>query len=168
MGRLLAIPEGFDKYNFITLMKREANGRRRIKLLAMHHLQSGKSLEQTAEAIQSCYKTVQTWLRIMRNEGLAGLCGSKYKGAPMKFSYEIQQWLNDTVNHLSTSKVGGHITGKEIQIIINERFNTKCCLRTVYNYLHRLNYSWITSRSIHPKANLDVQEAYKKTLVEFY
>ena len=35
---------------------------------------------------------------------------------------------------------------------------------TVYNTLDRLGFSWITSRSMHPKSNQAVQNAYKKTL----
>ncbi|WP_425360907.1 winged helix-turn-helix domain-containing protein [Candidatus Tisiphia endosymbiont of Ceraclea dissimilis] len=39
----------------------------------------------------------------------------------------------------------------------------KCSLKTVYNTIHRLGFSWITSRSVHPKSNQATQNTYKKT-----
>jgi hypothetical protein len=36
-------------------------------------------------------------------------------------------------------------------------------LKTVYNTLKRANLVSITGRSIHPKADLEAQEAFKKT-----
>jgi transposase len=36
-------------------------------------------------------------------------------------------------------------------------------LRTVYDTLKRADLVWITGRSIHPKADLEAQEAFKKT-----
>ena len=63
---------------------------------------------------------------------------------------------------LSTDDTGGRITGKQLQSIIMAEFSIKCCLRTVYNILHRLNFSWISSRSKHPKSDMEVQELYKK------
>jgi len=32
----------------------------------------------------------------------------------------------------------------------------------VYKLLHALNFSWITTRSKHPKQNIEAQEAFKK------
>ena len=32
---------------------------------------------------------------------------------------------------------------------------------TVYNTMHRLGFSWITSRSMHPKSNQEIQNTYK-------
>jgi len=34
----------------------------------------------------------------------------------------------------------------------------------MYHVLHRLGFSWITSRSKHPKQDLEAIEAFKKTL----
>jgi len=44
-----------------------------------------------------------------------------------------------------------------------EEYGVKCSLRTVYNTIHRLGFSWITSRSMHPKSNQEIQNTYKKT-----
>ena len=63
---------------------------------------------------------------------------------------------------LSGQDAGGRITGKQLQSIIAKEFSIKCCLQTIYNTLHKLKFSWITSRSKHPKSDPEIQELYKK------
>lgn len=164
MGRPLILPLGFGEYDFLSLMKKEPHGRNRVRLLAMHHLQSGKSLKLVAELVKSHWTTVQAWLQRFREFSFDGLFESPRSGAPKKLKAEQEDFLSDKIKKLSEDKTNGYITGKELhQLLINE-YNVQCSLRTVYNALHRLGFSWITSRSIHPKSNSEVQNAYKKTL----
>jgi len=109
-------------------MKHERHGRNRIRLLAMHHLQLGKSFKAISAIVKS-----------------------------------QESALFDKINALSESKTGGYITGKELHNMLVEEYDTKCALRTVYNTMHRLGFSWITSRSMHPKSNQETQNTYKKT-----
>jgi hypothetical protein len=39
-------------------------------------------------------------------------------------------------------------------------------LTKIYRLLHRLNFSWVTSRSKHPKQSQDAQEDFKKFKTE--
>jgi transposase len=129
----------------------------------MHHLQLGKSFKAISEIVKSHWKTVQSWLRRFRNHGFEGLFESQRSGAPRKVNTLQESVLFDKINRLSESKTGGYITGKEIHKMLLEEYGTKCGLRTVYNTMHRLVFSWITSRSMHPKSNQETQNAYKKT-----
>ena len=43
-----------------------------------------------------------------------------------------------------------------------DKYNIQYSLKTVYNSLHRLGFSWITSRSMHPKSSETTQNTYKK------
>lgn len=157
------LPPGFAQHDFLKLMKKDPNPRNRFRLLAMHHLQQGKTLTAIAEIVQCHWKTVQAWLHRFRQSGFDGLLESPRSGAPQKITGEAEEWLHDKLKTLSESKTGGYITGQELQDLLVEHFGIKCTLKTVYNTLHRLGFSWITSRSMHPKSNPDVQEAYKKT-----
>ena len=67
-------------------MKHERHGRNRIRLLAMYHLQLGKSFKAISEIVKSHWKTVQSWLRRFRNHGLEGLFESQRSGAPRKIN----------------------------------------------------------------------------------
>jgi transposase len=145
------------------MMKHESHGRNRIRLLAMHHLQLGKSLQVVSGIVKSHWKTVQSWLRRFRDTGFEGLFESKRSGAPRKLNIVQESALCDKINILSESKTGGYITGKELHKMLLEEHGAKCALRTVYNTIHRIGFSWITSRSMHPKSNQEAQNTYKKT-----
>lgn len=146
-------------------MKKESHGRNRMRLLAMYHLQSGKSLKSVAELVQSHWTTVQAWLQRFREFSFDGLFESGRSGAPRKLQTDQEVFLADKIKKLSEDKTNGYITGKELHQMLMDKYNTQCSLKTVYNSLHRLGFSWITSRSIHPKSNTEVQNAYKKTSV---
>ena len=132
-------------------------------LIGMHHLQLGKSFKAVSAIVKSHWKTVQSWLRRFRDHGFEGLFESHRSGARRKLNTLQESVLFDKVSTLSESKTGGYITGKELHKMLLEEYSAKCTLRTVYNTMHRLGFSWITSRLMHPKSNQDTQNTYKKT-----
>ena len=164
MGRKLTLPDGFEKYDFLKIMKKMKHGRNRIRLLAMHHIQLGKSLKSVSKIVQCHWITVQKWLKRFKEEGFDGLYESPRSGAPRKIQKEEEGFISEKLSDLSESKTGGYITGNQMHQTLVDKYNLKCCLKTVYNSIHKLKFSWITSRSIHPKSNLETQEEYKKTL----
>ncbi|WP_342271712.1 helix-turn-helix domain-containing protein [Candidatus Tisiphia endosymbiont of Parasteatoda lunata] len=86
------------------MMKHEPHGRNRIRLLAMYHLQLGKSFKAISEIVKSHWKTVQSWLRRFRNHGFEGLFESQRSGAPRKINTIQESALFDKINTLSESK----------------------------------------------------------------
>lgn len=164
MGRKLTLPDGFEKHDFLKMMKQMKHGRNRIRLLAMHHIQLGKSLKTVSKIVQSHWITVQKWLKRFKTEGFNGLYESERIGAPRKIQKEGEEFISEKLLSLSTAKTGGYITGNQIHQILVDKYDINCCLKTVYNSMHKLRFSWITSRSIHPKSNLETQDQYKKTL----
>ena len=164
MGRKLILPEDFKSHDFLKIMRTMKHARNRIRLLAMHHIQLGKSLKNVAKVVQCHWITVQQWLKRFKEEGFDGLYESQRSGAPRKIEKEVEAFISEKLSKLSEAKTGGYITGNQVQQIIIDKFNTKCCLKTVYNTMHKLNFSWITSRSIHPKTSTEIQEEYKQTL----
>ena len=145
------------------MLKKEPEGRPRIRMLAMYHLQKGKTLQAVAEIVQTHWKTVQSWLRRFRNFGLLCLYDAPRSGAAKKIVNEAEKWLYETVLSSSESKTGGSMTAKELHQKLRDSYGIQCSLKTVYNKLHALNFSWISARSIHPHTHLEIQEAYKKT-----
>lgn len=164
MGRKLILPGDFKSHDFLKIMRTMKHARNRIRLLAMHHIQLGKSLKNVAKIVQCHWITVQQWLKRFKEEGFDGLYESQRSGAPRKIEKEAESFISEKLSKLSEAKTVGYITGAQMHQIMIDKFNTKCCLKTVYNTMHKLNFSWITSRSIHPKTSTEIQEEYKKTL----
>ena len=164
MGRKLILPDSIKGEDFLKIMKKMPHGRNRIRLLAMHHVQSGKTLKEVAEIVHCHWITVQKWVKRFKEEGYDGLYESQRSGAPGKIGKQAESFVLNMLSNLSESTTGGYITGSQIHQIMMEQYQIKCCLSTVYNTIHKLQFSWITSRSMHPKTSLAVQEKYKKTL----
>lgn len=163
MSRPLILPENFQEHNFVDLMKKEPHPRTRTRLLALHHIQLGKSLKAVSELVQYHWATIQRWLKLFKEHGFEGVSESHRSGAPRKLTVLQEECLASKIKELSEDKVNGYTTGKELHRMLVEQYNAQCSLRTIYNSLHRLGFSWITSRSMHPKSSIETQDAYKKT-----
>jgi hypothetical protein len=48
MSRPLILPDNFQEHDFLDLMKKEPHPRKRIRLLAMYHLQLGRFMNNSA------------------------------------------------------------------------------------------------------------------------
>lgn len=162
MSNPILLPANFETYDFVAMSKKEQNPRSRIRLIAMAHIQDGKTLTQAAESLKVHWKTIQTWLRDFRNFGIEHLYVKTTRIKPSKISKQAETWIVDFLTMLSNQDTGGRITGKQLQSIIEQEFSIKCCLQTIYNTLRKLKFSWITSRSKHPKSDAEIQELYKK------
>ncbi len=162
MSNPILLPTNFETYNFVAMARKEKNPKNRLRLLAMGHIKEGKTLLQISEALKVHWKTIQSWLYKFRSFGINGLYVKTTRCKPNKLSKQAEDWVADFITMLSTGDTGGYITGKQLQVIVQNEFSIKCCLRTIYNVLHRLNFSWISSRSKHPKSDAEIQEVYKK------
>ena len=162
MANPILLPHDFASYNFIDMAKKESNAKNKIRYLAMVHIQEGKTLMQIAKMLKIYWKTIQLWLANFRKFGLIGLLVKERKEKARKLDTKVEDWISSFINELSESDSGGYITGKQLHGLVEQHFKVKCCLRTIYNTLHRLKFSWITSRSKHPKSDLEVQDLYKK------
>lgn len=57
---------------------------------------------------------------------------------------------------------GGRLMGKDIQKYVKDNFGVNYNVRNIYHLMKKLNIVWITSRSKHPKQDLEAQNNFKK------
>ena len=162
MANPILLPQNFASYDFVMMSRKEPNPKNRIRLIAMANIKDGKPLTVVADSIKVHWKTVQSWLSNFRNNGIQGLYVKTRKLKQRKLDETVEKWISEFINALNAKDTGGYITGKQLHILVEKEFSTNCCLRTIYNTLHHLNYSWISSRSKHPKSDEEVQRLYKK------
>ncbi|PMN53888.1 transposase [Vibrio lentus] len=60
------------------------------------------------------------------------------------------------------NKSGGRLQARDIGLYIESNFGTSYKKSALYQLLHDIGLSWITTRSKHPKQSLEAQEAFKK------
>ena len=162
MPNPLKLPSDFDQYNYTKLARSEKNPKNRVRLLAMANIKAGMTLESIAVVLKVHWKTIQQWLYRFRKEGISGLYVRATKEKPTKLGADIEKWIAQFMEALYSTPVGGRITGKQLHKIVCKECSVSCSLKTIYNTLHRLDLSWISCRSKHPKSNTEVQKLYKK------
>ena len=161
-GRKATPIEGLDQHDFDKLANTEGNSRERKRFLAFAHIRESKSFTEAAKAVRVRLRTLMNWIELFRKEGIDGLRDKPGRGAKLMISEEDQSAFREAVLELQDKKTGGRIRGKDVVEMMKVKYGVDPSLSTVYNTLKRANLVWITGRSIHPKADLQAQEDFKK------
>ena len=162
-GRKAAQIEGIQQYDFDKLAKTEGNARERRRFVAFAHIREGKTFTETAIAIRVKLRTLMNWVKQFKNEGLEGLKDKAGRGAKPFLPEEHRLAFRQAVLELQKNRKGGRIRGSDVLELMRTKYGVDPSLRTVYDTLKRAELVWITGRSIHPKADLEAQETFKKT-----
>jgi transposase len=163
-GRPLTLPSSIHDYDFEKLAKQERHARTRMRLIAFAHLKKGKRIREAAEAVGVHETTIGGWIRNFKKEGIEGLKEKEGRGAKRKIAEAQSEAFREAVLQLQADKKGGRIRGQDVLTLMREKLGIECHLDTAYETLKRADLVWITSRSKHPKADEEQQEAFKKTL----
>ena len=148
--------------DFKSLISKETNGRLRIRLLAMLHIREGANRTETAKYLKVNRRMVNDWAKRFFNEGLDGLKEKPRTGRPKKLTIEQLSQFSEYVKSEAVKPNGGRLNGHDFANYIDDKFDVRYTVQNVYLLLHQLNFSWITSRSKHPKQSEEKQEDFKK------
>ncbi|MCK6650637.1 MAG: IS630 family transposase [Bacteroidia bacterium] len=150
---------GFD---FLASYKVERDPRIKIKLLALHHLQNGKSIQDVSEITLYNSKSVKSWLENFIAFDYEGLIEREGRGRKPRLPCEEEESFKTELCKMQDSKPGGSLGATEIRTMLADQFD--CCYSRsgTYALLDRLNLVWITGRSKHPKSSQEAIELYKE------
>ncbi len=162
MPRATNLPIEINNYNFIKLARQERHACTRERLLGMAHLQEHGSLTKTSKALFVSVTTVCNWLNRFRASGIEGLKEKSRAGRPSKLDQLPVNVLETLIEQLINASTGGRIKGKDIQNKLSKDYGINYHLNALYHVLKRQQWSWITSRSMHPDADRAAQETFKK------
>lgn len=162
-GRPLKLPSNFKEHDFVQLARQEKNARARIRYIGLDNLQKGKGIKEVSRILSVHENTVKNWVKRFRKKGVEGLKEQPGRGAKRKVPKEHEQIFREAVLELQANRKGGRIRGSDVLELMRKKLGIDCCLDTAYESLKRANFVWITSRSRHPKADEEAQQAFKKT-----
>jgi len=148
--------------DFKKLIAKETNARMRIRLLALAHIKDGANRTETAKFLKISRRSVNDWVRRFYSDGIEGIKDKPRSGRPCALSEKQQEQLKKYILDNSIKPDGGRLKAALLINYIHDEFGIKYSLDNIYRLLHSLNFSWITSRSRHPKQSLHVQEDFKK------
>ena len=148
--------------DFKALSRAQTSIQMKMRLLALSHFQEGESRTQIAKFLKVSRTSVNKWINIYLTEGLEGLKEKPRAGRPAYLSAAQQQQLAKFINDKATSDKGGRLIGADIHAYIEKTFNKTYHTDSIYYLLKKMGFSWVTSRSRHPKQGIAVQEVFKK------
>jgi transposase len=160
------LPAEIYQHDFAKLAHREKDGRVRIRLLGLFHIQAGKTYQEIADILQVEDTSPQRWVKRLAQGGLSALQEQPGRGRKRKLKAQMQENFCEAVEQLRDTRLGGRIRAKDIQKLLEDKFKIRYAISSVYHILHESGMSWITGRSQHPRADIQVQETFKKSLLK--
>ena len=154
--------EQLQQYDFDHLARKESDGRRRIRLLALAHLKEGRNCSEVADALRVTRHAVMRWLQWFAHGGLDRLAGVPHDWSTQRLPKAQEEAFRGAVEQMQAGRDGGRIRGEEIRQLLSEQFHIEYSLDGVYHLLKRLGMVWISVRSIHPEADPLAQAEFKK------
>jgi len=152
----------FDHIDFKPLIAKETNGRMRVRLMALSHIKEGANNAQAARNLHISRRSVNDWVKRFYENGLEGLKEKPRSGRPCALNGSQLAQLGEYVRNNSIKENGGRLKAETLATYIAQEFKVEYTIFNVYRLLHQLNFSWITSRSRHPKQSDKIQEDFKK------
>jgi transposase len=147
--------------NFEDLYKQRGQQKHGVRLLALWKIQSGLSEEAVCAFIGKTHKTIRTWRRLYEAGGLDALLSIR-SGRGKKARLPNLAALREDIQSLQSKQSGGRVKCQNIVDMVWQKYEIQYTTSGMYHILKRLGFSWITSRSQHPKRNLQAQEDFKK------
>lgn len=144
------------------LAKCTKSSRMRNRYLAIVHFTEGQSRADIARFLKVARGSVNSWVQKYLDLGIKGLNEGCHTGRPNKLTALQLEMVSNFIHENSTSPTGGRLQAKDVQSFILSQFHIEYQISNIYRLLHQLNYSWITSRSRHPKQNEGAQTLFKK------
>jgi transposase len=125
-------------------------------------MKKGLSVEQIAEA--TCYSA--SWVRqlhsLYKQGGIKAISASK-RGGRYHENMSTEEEVVFLDPFIKKGADGGILEVGEIHRAYEKKMDRKVSLSVIYLLLHRHGWRKIAPRPQHPKANLEVQETFKKT-----
>ena len=130
----------------------------RMRLHALWLLRSGRRMGEVASVVDVHYRPLQKWVSWYRMGGVEEVLSHRMKGLgqPRSLSEDQERQLTEEVES------GRFRTGGEIREWIESEYGVSYRLGSVYSLLARLGCSPRVPRGLHEKAEVRVQESWKR------
>ena len=126
----------------------------------------GKNAPEVAQLVGFSRRTVQKWIYRYNKKGLEALRDRPGRGQRCRLNEDQIQWLRQRVEEGPSPESGICVWhGEDIREMIKRRFDVDYHLNSVYRLLHRMGYSYVSSRPEHPKGDPEARHSFKKKSV---
>jgi transposase len=148
--------------DFGKIYKQRGQQKHGVRLLALWKIQTGMTETDVCQLIGKTHKTIRKWRKIYEESGIDGLL-SIASGRGRRSRLNLNEHLCEDIKSLQEGRDGGRIRCQDIVDLVHSKYGVQYTTSGMYHVLKRLGFSWITSRSKHPKSDPEAMEAFKKT-----
>lgn len=148
--------------DFKQLARQASRGQLRTRYLALYHFKRGETRTQIALYLGVARGSVNTWMSNYLPHGLDGLQEKPRPGRAHQLTTVQREQLKEFIQFNAVKLDGGRLIAEDVRRYIRDTLQVDYKLRNVYRIMLALGFSWITSRSKHPKQSQKAQDAFKK------
>ena len=150
--------------NLYKLSKKEPHARTRIRFLALHLIQKGKTYKEAASSLNVAVSTIQTWVNKFRKFGPGGLKEKTGTGRKPILPRCKEEELKKLIIKKQKNRTGGRLILEDIRNLIAKHFKVKYSISGLGHMLHRIGLVWISSRSQHPNSKKKGSRCFQRKL----
>lgn len=149
-----------------TMFRREKDSRLASRIRAVYLALMGRSAPEIAKLLGYSRRSIQEWVYAYNRQGIEGLKDDSGRGGNCKLNTDQLQWLRQRIEEGPSPEDGVCVFhGKDIQRIIKQQFGITYHLSSIYRLLHKMGYSYVSSRPEHPKGDPEERKVFKKKSV---
>lgn len=148
------------------LASQSSNANQSRRFLSLAAVADGKSRTEAARIGGMDRQTLRDWVHRFNGEGPEGLIDRPCGGSTSRLNSDQLAELSDLVEAGPDPDTDGVVRWRraDLRDVIEARFDVKYHERHVGQILHKLGFSHISARPLHPDQDPDVIESFKKTL----
>jgi putative transposase len=166
-GAMVAVPiaTGRTPAELRALARRERDGRVGARLLALANALDGMSRDEAARAAGMDRQTLRDWVHRYNAEGVEGLRDRPRPGRPCALDEGRQAALKALILRGPKLERDGCVAWRvrDLRALAERRFGVRYSESGIGRVLHGLDLSWQKARPVHPEADVQARERFKKT-----
>ncbi len=143
--------------------RRESDGRVQTRILAIRYMQMGHTAPEVAKVFPISDTQLRMWVRRYDTQGLEGLRDRPRPGRPTILDPSKVEALKERVRTGPAEAEGlAAYRAEDVRRMLAEEFGSDYSISGTYFLLHRLGFSSLVPRPVHPKTDPAAQAAFKK------
>ena len=146
------------------LIRKQSNARIALRLQAVLLAEQGKAAVEIAKLLPLSRRTIQNRISRYNQHGFEGLKDKHAGGNRFKLDEQQKQKLTNYIDAQAIDPCGGVRRAEDLRDWMKQNIGVLYSLSGVYYLLHSLGYSCLMPRPRHHKANLQLQQQFKKNL----